>query len=55
MKKQGNILIISGFIFGIIETIYFGMHFLPSCIEESICDLLAIVLMCIGMYLKQLK
>ncbi len=41
LKKQFNlsiILIILGFLFGIIETIYFGCNWLPQSHAEKICD-----------------
>jgi hypothetical protein len=43
-----TIILISIF-YGVIETTYFGSHFLPSCHEEVICDGIGLLMLCIGL------
>lgn len=49
MKRRtiGIIIFVVGFIYGVVETRYFGSHFLPKSPEEIIADGLALVILAI--------
>jgi hypothetical protein len=52
--NMGEYFMIVGFIFGLIETIYFimkdGYHFFPINHAESICDIIALFIFAIGFF-----
>jgi hypothetical protein len=39
----GLILMLSGYVFGVIETLYFGSNWLPESREELICDCISLL------------
>ena len=49
--KIGLFFIIVGFVFSIIETVYFGNNFLPIPNEEIASDIFCYLLFLIGLYL----
>lgn len=47
--------ILVGLVFGFVETWYFGWHPYPSCIEEWVCDIIAAILVTVGIIKHWLK
>ena len=46
--KKGSILCFIGYIFGVSETIYFGLNIYPNSIYEVICDVISYILIILG-------
>lgn len=51
MKILGIITYLWGFVFGVLETRYFGNNFTPQSKEELICDLTSLFLCIIGFFI----
>ena len=47
----GILIAITGIIYGLVETGYFGWHFAPSCADEVLADGLSLIIWASGMCL----
>lgn len=50
-KRIGAILAISGMVFGILETQYFGNNLLPNSKEELACDIVPLIMELCGVFI----